>query len=61
MENVVKPKSIIIDGDIHKDFKLFCKGKNLKIGGVVEDLIELYMNETLAVRKLIDSKITVNG
>jgi hypothetical protein len=34
-----KPKSIIIDGELHHKFKVFCKGKNLKIGGVADNLI----------------------
>ena len=49
-----KSKSIIIDGDLHYDFKIFCKGKNYKIGGVIEDLIKLYLNDPKTIRKLID-------
>lgn len=56
MENVnkVKPKSVIIDGRLHYSFKTFCKGKSLKIGGVVEDLIILYLKDTNNTQKMID-------
>ena len=54
MENCVKPKSIIIDGDLHSKFKLFCRGKSMKIGGVIEDLILLYLNNPKVIQKLID-------
>ena len=47
-------KSIIIDGDVHYKFKIFCKGKNLKIGKVVEDLIKLFMKDSKQVQKQID-------
>jgi len=46
--------SIIIDGEIHEKFKIFCKGKNLKIGGIVEKLIALYMSSYKEITKLID-------
>ena len=49
-----KPKSVIIDGDLHGRFKLLCKGKSLKIGGVIEDLIRLYLNDPKGVQKVID-------
>jgi hypothetical protein len=49
-----KPKSIIIDGELHHKFKVFCKGKNLKIGGVAENLITLYMDRNLEIRKLLE-------
>jgi len=60
MENEVilmaktKSKSVIIDGDIHNKFKEFCKEKSLKIGGVIEDLIVVYLNDPKSVQKLID-------
>ena len=50
-----KPKSIIIDGDLHYKFKVLCKGKNLKIGGVIENLIELYLSNPKKIQDLIDS------
>ena len=42
--DAVKPKSVIIEGNLHNRFKIYCKGKNLKIGGVIEELIRLYLN-----------------
>ena len=54
VEKSVKPKSVIIDGKIHNKFKIFCKGKSMKIGGVVEDLIVLYLDNPKIVQKLID-------
>jgi hypothetical protein len=47
-------KSIIIDGEVHGRFKVFCRGKNLKIGKVVEDLIKLFMKDSKQTQKLID-------
>jgi hypothetical protein len=52
--NGTKPKSIIIDGNLHNRFKMFCKGKSMKIGGVIEDLIRLYLNEPKETQKRID-------
>jgi hypothetical protein len=52
--NGTKPKSIIIDGNLHNRFKMFCKGKSMKIGGVIEDLIRLYLNEPKEIQKRID-------
>lgn len=49
-----KLKSIIIDGDLHKRFKLFCRGKSLKIGAVTEDLIRLYLHKRTELQKMID-------
>jgi len=49
-----KPKSIIIDGSLHSRFKMFCKGKSMKIGGVIEDLIRVYLNNPKVVQKMID-------
>jgi hypothetical protein len=49
-----KPKSIIIDGNLHNRFKMLCKGKSMKIGGVIEDLIKLYLNNSKVVQKMID-------
>lgn len=50
----VKPKSIIIEGELHNKFKLLCKGKSMKIGGVIEDLIELYLDNPKVIQKMID-------
>jgi len=53
-KNKTKSKSVIIDGDLHNKFKVFCKGRSLKIGGVIENLIELYLKKTKETQKLID-------
>jgi len=50
----VKPKSIIIDGNLHNKFKILCKGKSLKIGGVIEDLIKLYLHNPKKIQELIE-------
>ena len=60
MTNIVamtkqKSKSVIINADVHGEFKNFCKGKSLKIGGVIEDLIRVYLDDPKAIQKLIDS------
>jgi len=52
--NGTKPKSIIINGGLHNRFKILCKGKSLKIGGVIEDLIQLYLNNPKDLQKMID-------
>lgn len=52
--NGTKPKSIIIDGDLHNRFKVLCKGKSLKIGGVIEDLITLYITDPKSLQRMID-------
>jgi hypothetical protein len=52
--NGTKPKSIIIDGQLHNRFKSLCKGKSMKIGGVIEDLIRLYLHDPKSLQKMID-------
>ena len=54
MKEETKSKSIIIDADLHYKLKMFCKGKSMKIGGVVEDLIKLYIKNTKGVQNLLD-------
>jgi hypothetical protein len=55
MENTkVGNKSVIISGNLHTDFKVMCKGKNLKIGGLIEDLIRVYLQNPQEVQKMID-------
>jgi len=49
-----KPKSIIINGDLHNRFKILCKGKSMKIGGVIEDLIRLYLHNPKKIQVLIE-------
>lgn len=51
----VKSKSVIIDGEVHGRFKEHCKNRSLKIGGVIENLIVLYLEDSKEVQKLIDS------
>jgi len=48
-------KSVIIDGDIHAQLKSLCAGKNLKMGGVIENLIRLYLKDYKNVQKQIDN------
>jgi len=57
---LTKPKSIIIDGDLHGKFKTLCKGKSLKIGGVIENLIILYLDNPKKIQTLIEEAKTVN-
>ena len=57
----VKSKSIIIDGDLHGKLKKLCKGKNLKIGAVVQDLIVLYVTNPPSIQKLIDEVKDINS
>ena len=52
--DITKPKSVIINGEIHKDFKMLCKGKSMKIGAVIEDLIGLYLDNPKNLQKMID-------
>ena len=52
--NETKPKSIIIDGELHNRFKTLCKGKSMKIGGIIEDLIRLYLRYPKETQKQID-------
>lgn len=52
--NKKKSKSIIIDGDLHYKFKTRCKGKNQKIGGVIEDLITIYLEKPQKIQEIIE-------
>ena len=49
-----KNKSIIIDGELHSKFKNYCKGKSMKIGGVVEDLIRVFLKKPKDIQREID-------
>jgi len=49
-----KLKSIIVNGELHSKFKNLCKIKNLKIGGVIEDLIKLYLHDPDKMQELIN-------
>lgn len=53
-EEKLNYKSVILDGDLHKKFKILCKGKSLKIGGLIEDLIQLYMDDPKKIQSLIE-------
>lgn len=52
----VTSKSVIINVDVHTKLKMYCKGRSLKIGGVIEDLIELYLSDPKKIQKLIDEQ-----
>jgi len=54
VNNKTKSKSVIIDGELHNKFKILCKGKSMKIGGIIEDLIQLYLNNPKGIQKMID-------
>jgi hypothetical protein len=54
LSNSSKPKSVIIDGQLHYKFKMLCKGKSMKIGAVIEDLIRLYLSNQKEIQKMID-------
>ena len=54
VNSVIKPNSVIIDGNLHYKFKMLCKGKSMKIGAVIEDLIGLYLSDPRKVQKEID-------
>lgn len=58
--NETKPKSVIIGGNLHSRFKILCKGKSLKIGGVIEDLITLYLNNPKKIQTLIEETKEIN-
>ena len=53
--NGSKPKSIIIDGELHNRFKMLCKGKSLKIGGVIEDLIRAYLYDPNGMQQVFNA------
>jgi len=54
ISSTAKPKSVIIDGNLHYSFKMLCKGKSMKIGAVIEDLIKLYLSDQKKVQREID-------
>lgn len=51
---LTKPKSIIIDGELHEQFKVRCKNRCMKIGGVIEDLIRLYLQNPVKIQSMIE-------
>lgn len=54
VSSATKPKSVIIDGNLHYKFKMLCKGKSMKIGAVIEDLIKLYLSDPKKIQGVID-------
>ena len=54
ISSTTKPKSVIIDGSLHYSFKMLCKGKSMKIGAVIEDLIKLYLSDQKKIQREID-------
>jgi hypothetical protein len=55
-----KPKSVIIEGNLHSRFKMYCKGKSLKIGGVIENLIALYLDNPKKIQSMIEEIKEIN-
>lgn len=49
-----KNKSIIIDGSLHYNLKMYCRGKGLKIGAIVEDLIFSFLENPKEMQNIID-------
>jgi hypothetical protein len=47
-------KSLIIDESLHYKLKIYCKGKNLKIGGLVENMIKAYLEDPKTFNNLIE-------
>ncbi len=48
-------KSVIIDFQIHAKMKKFCTGNKRKIGGVIENLIRLYLANPKEIETLIEN------
>lgn len=48
-------KSVIIDGQLHAKMKKYCIGSKRKIGGVIENLIRLYLSNPKETENLIDN------
>lgn len=48
-------KSVIIDGQLHAQMKKYCTGTKRKIGGVIENLIRLYLANPKETENLIDN------
>lgn len=49
-----KSKSVIVDGALHASMKKYCTGTKRKIGGLIEDLIKLYLSNPKEIQKQID-------
>ena len=50
------PKAILIDGKLHKRYRDYCRFQKKKIGGLTEDLIELYLSKPDEIQNLINSQ-----
>lgn len=48
-------KSVIIDGSLHAKMKNYCVGSKRKIGGVIENLIRLYLSDPKDTENRIDN------
>lgn len=48
-------KSVIIDGLIHGEMKKHCIVTRKKIGGVIEDLLKLYLSNPKELQKQVDN------
>lgn len=48
-------KNVAICSNIHSKLKKHCKCKSLKIGGVVEELIEFYLINPKETQQIIDN------
>jgi len=48
-------KSVIIDGELHAKMKNYCMGRKRKIGGIIENLIKLYLDNPKEIENLIDN------
>jgi len=48
-------KSVIIDGKLHASMKKYCMGTKRKIGGVIENLIKLYLANPKETENLIEN------
>jgi hypothetical protein len=59
-DDKINYKSVIIDGNLHNKFKILCKGKSLKIGGLIEDLIQLYLQDPKKIQALIEESKEFN-
>lgn len=47
--------SVIIDRDLHAKMKKHCVGNSRKIGGVIENLIRLYLANPKEIENAIDN------
>ena len=54
-------KSVIIDGYVHSKLKEHCKARDLKIGKILEKIIEVYLANTKEMQTLIDNYNETNN